>query len=191
MRSSSRTKAVGRDLLSSLRAKLRDESGFTLVELLYVMITFGVIFTAAFFFFLTTLSRTEDTEARLNTLADVRIASENVARDARESVNATVDPTGMTLSLSGPPAITGINTPVVYSCVASTGTCTRQLGSNAATTFATDLDLSTAPFTALAADYVRIQFTQIPEDRDSPISIDRGVTLRNYCTQEPEPTDCT
>ena len=105
----------------------------TLIELVTVIGMLGITFTAGFLFFMSSLHRTEDTQARADTLADQRVLVENIARDSREGARLVIrnssnvpstsgkilDIYGVAENTSGQRLITR------YDCSSSAGTCLR------------------------------------------------------------------
>lgn len=182
------------------RVRLADESGVTLVELLTVITMLGITFTAAYFFYASVLNRTEATQARSNTQADLTVASERIAREVREarSVSApALGEDGNRLALAVPTA-DGTLDQVVYDCEGVAGTCRRSVNGGGWTEIVSGLDTGAPVFRSFNAspgasspDYVAIDLRQTPADRDAPIALERGVALRNYCT-DPDalPADC-
>ena len=185
-------RAQERERGSRLGSLLRDERGFTLIELMTTMLMLGLGLTAAFFFYSSAVGRTAETEARVNTLAEVRNLGERMARDVRESSSICAPlpaPSADVLYLSGPPNLTSTTSSsaceasrmVVYDCQTTPGTCTRAEGGGAAEILGEGLETATPIFTKTADNYISIYLAKTPEDRNAPITFERGAALRNYC----------
>ncbi len=183
---------------TKLRDVLREQSGFTLIEALVVMLMLGVIFTAAAGFYQVVVNRTDSAAARANTLAELRTTIERVSRDVREGKAVTISTTyGGTSTTSG--NVLTIDTPVeriVWDC--STGSCTRTERSRTSpyavtagpVTEITGLDVSTAAFTSVApitsgATNVQVRFSQLPDSRSRPIVLSEDIAIRNTCVADP------
>jgi prepilin-type N-terminal cleavage/methylation domain-containing protein len=175
-----------------LGRRLRGEHGFTLIELMTTMLMLGIGLTAAFFFYSSAVGRTADTEERVDTISDLRILGERMARDVRESSSICAPlpaPSADVLYLSGPPDLDSTTSSsaceaarmVVYDCETTPGTCTRSEAGGTAEVLGEGLDTSTAVFTKTADNYVSIYLSQIPEGRSSAVTFERGAALRNYC----------
>jgi type II secretory pathway pseudopilin PulG len=132
-----------------LQARLRQEGGFTLMEMLVGMLMTMAIFMAA----MPVIDGATRTEGRIETSAmsvgDARVFTERVGRDLRLTDKVySVGPTSLSVETyvrhtacgSGTPSAASdpaIQCTVTYDC--SAGTCTRQEGGAAPTTVATGL----------------------------------------------------
>ena len=174
--------------LRCLKARLADESGVTLIELLTVMLTLGIVFSASFFFYSTTLARTGDTEARRDVLDSQRVALENIAREVREAQSIDSPAAGHSgnsaqltlLSASGATSTVTIDCSAGNSCTQSTATGGSEL-------LIDGLQASSNPVFTVGStgSYVLIRFEALPDGRTRPIVLSRGIALRN-CAQDPE-----
>jgi prepilin-type N-terminal cleavage/methylation domain-containing protein len=175
-----------------LRRRLHAEDGFTLIELMTTMLMLGIGLTAAFFFYSSAVGRTTDTEARVNTISDIRNLGERMARDVRESSSICAPlpaPSADVLRLSGPPNLGSTTSSslceasrmIVYDCETTPGTCTRAEGGGAAEILGEGLDTATPIFTKTADNYVSIYLSKTPDGRNAAITFERGAALRNYC----------
>ena len=115
-----------------LRSRLCEEDGVTLIELMTVIGMLGITFTAGFFFYLTATNRTEDSQARADTLSEERVLIENVARDSREGARLVIRnssnvaaTSGKILDIYGVAQSGGQRLVTRYDCSSSAGTCTR------------------------------------------------------------------
>lgn len=178
-----------------LRARLRDDRGVTLIELLTVMAMLGIALTATFFFYQAVVNRTTDTQERRNTLADQRVALERMVRDIRAADRVTAPTAGATangLQLNVLDGSGGAATVVAYDCEGVEGACTRSVGGGTPSAVIEGLEPSAEPVFTVGSDghWVRVSLQAVPEGRTRPIILSRGVTLRNFCTQLPEPEEC-
>ena len=154
----------------------RAESGFTVVELLITLALAGMGMTAGFYFYASAVGRTADTEARVDSIADVRNTGELIARDVRES-GAICTPAGATNVLSlAASSSTPCTATVVWNCAATPGTCTRTEGGDTETVIE-GLSTSSTVFTP-ASNYVSIRLNKLPDGRDGEVTIERGAAVR-------------
>ena len=102
---------------SRLRARLAREDGFTLIELIVVAVIALVALGTTLLLYQVTVSRTSDTAARNETLANVRGALERMTRDIREGESVTVGGGGSSVTIETPIER------ITYSCTG--GTCSR------------------------------------------------------------------
>jgi prepilin-type N-terminal cleavage/methylation domain-containing protein len=184
--------------LTRARKRLADlnpcaQEGFTLIELLATMTMLGIGLTAAFFFYSAALGRTTDTQARIDTISDLRNVGEQIARDIRDSEKLCPplpSPSSNQLYLSGPPvpgvASTSANVcattrRIIWDCATTAGTCTRSEAGHSPVVAATGLSTSTPMFSSSGSNYILIHLYKLPAGREGAITFDRGASLRNYC----------
>jgi prepilin-type N-terminal cleavage/methylation domain-containing protein len=183
------TRALKRSA-APLSARLRDERGFTLIELMTTMILMGFGLIAAFGFYSSAVGRTADSEARINSVSELRITGERMARDVRESASICSPapaPTSNSLYLSGPTDLADLggasdceaSRMIVWTCEG--GGCFRSEGGGSPVLQVEGLSTSLPVFTSSGGDYVSIYLAKVPEDRTGAITFERAATLRNYC----------
>lgn len=152
----------------------------------------GIVMTAAFFFLLGGSNRTDETEARIRTLSELRIAGERITRDARNSVSICApEPAAGAdyLALSGPPDIDSLSTSseceparmVIYDCATTPGACTRSEGGGSPALLVEGLDTGSPVFASSGGNYVTVDLRKLPEDRERSVAFRRGAALRNFC----------
>lgn len=77
-------------LLGSLRARLREEAGFTLIELVTVCALMGIVMTGAVNMLVSGQRATSDGQARLTAQQNIQIAFARLEYDARCASSATL-----------------------------------------------------------------------------------------------------
>ncbi len=164
-----------------------------MIELLTVMAMLGIVFTAAFFFYSTTLGRTEDTQARRNALSDQRIALDRIIRELREAQSVDSPSAGEAADAIELTVLdaAGSTSAVTIDC-SSGDTCVRRTAGIADELLIDDLEpAANAVFTVGAdGDYVYVQLESLPEGRTRPIVLSQGAALRNCAQNAAAAEDC-
>ena len=177
---------------TGLRALREAQAGVTLIELMTVIGMLGIVFTGAFFFYTGALNRTEETEARVDTLAELEVAGERITRDVRDSASICAPAPGAGsnyLALSGPPETGSFATAsnceadrmIIYDCSTTPGTCTRSEGGGSPVLAVEGLATGSPVFASSGGNEVAIDLRQVPDERDRAVAFQRGATLRNFC----------
>jgi prepilin-type N-terminal cleavage/methylation domain-containing protein len=174
--------------LKRSKARLRDDSAFTLIELMTTMVLMGFGLLAAFGFYSSAVGRTADSEARINSISELRITGERMARDVRESASICTpapSPTSNTLYLSGPTDLDDLagasdceaSRMIAWTCEG--GSCFRSEGGASPVLQVEGLSTALPVFTSSGGNYVAIYLAKVPDGRAGAITFERGATLRN------------
>jgi Tfp pilus assembly protein PilW len=110
----------------SVRARLGDERGVTLVELLVVCATLGIVLTGLVNVFVSGTRASADADARFQAQQNARLALDRLQYEARCASGATA--TGTTVTLTLPAACSHAAGTVVWSTAG--GSLTRTVGAS-------------------------------------------------------------
>lgn len=168
-----------------MRRRLADESGMTLVELLFTILILGIVVAALANVFVAGMRANTDSSARAADQGTVRSALDRLEFEARCSSGATVSGSGSTVTLTLPSQCSHASGSYTW-CVGN-GQLLRNVGTDCSTgtpqVFATGVTTAT-PFTLLTAtgDLPRLQVAltvqQGPASGDA-VSTTDVLTLRN------------
>lgn len=154
-------------------AALRDERGFTLVELMVTILLGLIIFAAVMQMMVVGGHRQKQIDTRISQLQSARVSEEALARDLRQATAVTVQTT-RSVQYTLPTGVV-----VTWACTAA-GVCTRTSGAGVATKVMSQVTNSTI-FALPSPNYVTISFV-VSEAGRSDITINDGVALRNLAT---------
>lgn len=173
---------------------MRDDRGYSLVELMTVVGMAGLLLTASFLFYNNAINRTSDTQERKDTLEAERFAIDRIARDVREAETVAVrtSPGGGATTAGNVVDAVAPQERVIYDC--TSGTCFRTVTDVTGTTtldgpdeLITGLDVSNVVFTTGSAydgadpNHVGVRLSVLPPNRNKAIVLTRGVSVRNDC----------
>lgn len=157
----------------------KNESGFTLVELLIVMVLLGVVM-GVIANTLWTVQRSEAyTRGRTEALEDMRTALNRMTKDLRQVVDINTTPTASHLDVDT--YINGVETHVVYDVTG--GVLTRSIGGGTVELVQDELtnnDIFTYTPDALAPNMVAVVLVVKPSNLpDTTLTLNAEIELRN------------
>lgn len=167
-----------------MKARLRSESGFSLLELMMVMLLTGFVTLAVVSLMVSGLRTSSASSARVQGQGDARTAIDRLEYEARCASGATVSGSGSTVLFTLPSQCTHASGSYTW-CVSGTS-LTRTLGSTCSASgqvFATGVSTAT-PFTLLTSTGLlpRLQIALTVNDThasNTAVSINDVITLRN------------
>lgn len=169
---------------SRLRARLRPEAGFTLIELMVGLALAMIIFFAAVNFIDVGTRSQAETGERVHALGQQRVGLERMTRELRQAQDVVTSTGAVDFILPEPGATADLQ--VRYDCTVE-NQC-RRFEAPVGQTFPASYDplvtdVESAAFDlqtiASAGDYVAIDLRVSLPDRDLPIALTDGVHLRN------------